>query len=49
MASVVYYVEGNHEQEIDQVKALTLFAGQGVRGLHKEVLEARGPQLIGLN
>ena len=43
-----YFVEGNHENDVDRERALGIIAQQGVRILHNEVIETHGIQLIGL-
>lgn len=48
-AAPVYYVGGNHENDIDTARALQLIAAQGVHVLHNAVVETHGIQLIGLD
>lgn len=45
----VYYVGGNHENEIDTDKTLQLIHQNGVNILHNQSVETHGVQLIGLN
>lgn len=45
----VYYVEGNHEKEIDTDKAMRLIEEQGVSVMHNEVIDTFGLQIIGLD
>ncbi|QRN95909.1 metallophosphoesterase [Archangium violaceum] len=45
----VYYVGGNHEKDVDAVRAFELVAQQGVRVLHNEAVETHGLQVVGLD
>ncbi len=44
----VFYVGGNHEQDVDQPRAQRAVAGHGVRVLRNEVAESHGLQIVGL-
>lgn len=44
----VFYVGGNHEQEVDHGRAEQAVADRGVRVLRNEVVETHGLQLVGL-
>jgi predicted MPP superfamily phosphohydrolase len=45
----VYYVGGNHENEIDTAGVLALLKRFGVHALHNELRQVQGVQLIGLD